>query len=168
MKLLILGYGRHGKDTAAEYLRDRYGMRFTSSSQFAADQFIYDVLKTPLGYSSPEECYEDRHNWRVMWHQLIKAYNHKDKTRLAREIIESGQSIYVGMRDDQELAACKEACIFDLIVWVDASDRYPAESPDSCKVGPEDAHVVIDNNGPLENMYKQLDDLIELYNSKDF
>lgn len=33
-KLLVIGYGRHGKDTVCEILRDQHGYSFTSSSSF--------------------------------------------------------------------------------------------------------------------------------------
>lgn len=165
-KWLILGYGRHGKDFAAEYLRDAHGCQFTSSSMFAAQKVIYNSLKPILGYESFEECYEDRHNWRELWYQLIKAYNFKDKSKLAREMLECGYNAYVGMRDDKELEQCKKDCLFDIIVWIDAEERLgTTESIESCKVSKEDAHVIIDNNGTPEDLYHQLDMLVEIVES---
>ena len=32
MKLMVMGYGRHGKDTVCEILKEKYGMTFKSSS----------------------------------------------------------------------------------------------------------------------------------------
>ena len=40
-KLLVIGHGRHGKDTVCEILRDHYGYTFESSSQFCSKLFIY-------------------------------------------------------------------------------------------------------------------------------
>ena len=44
-KLLVIGHGRHGKDTVCEILRDEFGYTFESSSQFCSKLFIYDDLK---------------------------------------------------------------------------------------------------------------------------
>jgi hypothetical protein len=50
-KLLVIGHGRHGKDTVCEFLRDDYGYSFESSSQFCSKLFIYDNLKDKYGYT---------------------------------------------------------------------------------------------------------------------
>ena len=78
---MILGSARHGKDTMAEILRDEFGMTFESSSQSAADIFLYDLLKEKYGYETSEECFEDRHNHRQEWYEAIKAYNKDGCTR---------------------------------------------------------------------------------------
>ena len=39
--IYIVGHGRHGKDTVAEILRDRFGFTFTASSWFMADKVIF-------------------------------------------------------------------------------------------------------------------------------
>jgi translation elongation factor EF-1alpha len=41
-KLLVIGHGRHGKDTVCEMLRDDYGYTFESSSKFCSKFFIYE------------------------------------------------------------------------------------------------------------------------------
>jgi len=41
LKLLIIGHGRHGKDTVCEILRDKYNLQvFESSSRFCSKRFI--------------------------------------------------------------------------------------------------------------------------------
>jgi len=163
-KWLIIGLGRHGKDTAAEYLRDKHGYNFTS--MYAAQKFIYNSLKDVLDYQSFDECYEDRHNWRELWYQLIKAYNHEQGSRIASEMITDGYDMYVGMRDDRELADCKDKGLFDVIVWVDAEERLGVtESKRSCKVTKDDAQVIIYNNDSLEELYSQLDILVKTVES---
>ncbi|MBV1929741.1 MAG: hypothetical protein KUG81_09560 [Gammaproteobacteria bacterium] len=147
-KILVLGHGRHGKDTVAERLNLSLGMSFQSSSQACSDYFIFDRLKGKYGYKSSDECYADRHSHRVEWFNLISEYNSKDKTRLARNILESNQ-LYIGMRCREELNACIEANIFDHIVWVDASGRLPPEDIKSNTITMDDADAVILNNGTL-------------------
>ena len=65
LKLLVIGHGRHGKDTVCEILRDRYGYTFESSSKFCSKLFIYNDLKNKYNYLNEEECYADRHNHRA-------------------------------------------------------------------------------------------------------
>src|SRR5690606_30083610 len=97
-KLLVVGHMRHGKDTFAEILRDHYGLKFESSSQAAADIFIYEALKDKYGYKTSEECFEDRVNHRQEWYEMICEYNIEDRARLAKGILERADC-YVGMRD---------------------------------------------------------------------
>ena len=150
-KLLIIGNARHGKDTFAEILRDEYGMTFESSSQAASDIFLYDLLKDKYGYETPEECFEDRHNHRQEWYEAICEYNKYDKARLAKGILER-TGCYVGMRDREEIKESIKQELFDLIIWVDASERLPEEPATSFNIDKSCADIIIMNNGSLEEL----------------
>lgn len=156
--LLIIGDARHGKDTASEFLKDNFGMDFQSSSQAAADIFIYDALKDKYGYSTPEECFEDRVNHRAEWYDLICEYNKVDKARLAKEIV-GKTGCYVGMRDADEIEECLRIGLFDLIIWVDASERLPEEDKSSFNIEKGIADIIVNNNGTLEAFHKKLERL---------
>ena len=145
-KLLIIGNMRHGKDTFAEILRDEFGLTFISSSQAAADIFIYNELKDKYGYKTSVECFEDRINHRQEWYEMICDYNVDDKARLAKGILELADC-YVGMRDRGEIDECIKQGLFDLVVWVDASDRLPAEPLSSFNIDKSCADIIIENNG---------------------
>lgn len=156
-KILILGHGRHGKDEMADVLFDEYGIEGISSSLFAAKKFLYDKLKEEHGYKNFVNCYEDRHNHRELWYREIKSYNTPDRVRLAREMMEE-YHIYVGLRDIQEIEACIEDKVFDLIVGV---HRYgfPKESVNSF---PAQLHMnrycdfVIHNDGTLAEYHQKI------------
>ena len=154
-KLLILGHMRHGKDTFGEIIRDIYGYDFNSSSQAAADIFIYDELKVKYGYKTSEECFEDRINHRPEWHQMICDYNKNDQARLAKDILKD-VDCYVGMRDTDEILECKRQGLFDLIVWVDASERKPKEGKDSFNIDKSIADIIVENNGTLEEFEEKV------------
>ena len=49
-KLLVIGHGRHGKDTVCEILEKNYNYSFESSSRFCSKLFIYNDLKEKYGY----------------------------------------------------------------------------------------------------------------------
>lgn len=170
-KVLILGSARHGKDTVAEMLRDQHGFRFSSSSMFCAERIMmpaFEMLRAEVGdestpvYDSPEECYEDRVNWRKFWYDHIQAYNATDPSRLAREMLAAGNDMYVGMRSAMEFAEARK--LFDVILWVDASGRgLPPEGRDSFDID-FDIHtmVEVDNSGTLEDTANRLDCLVSL------
>ncbi len=166
-KILLLGYGRHGKDTVAEYLRDHYGYKFTSSSMACAEKVmlpafrdIDDELGHGWKYQTAEECFNDRHNHRAFWFQEIERFNTPDKAALGKMIFESND-IYVGLRSKREYAAVKNAGLFDVAIWVDASDRLPPEDKASCTVEPWMAELIIDNNGTLEELHFGINQLME-------
>ena len=150
-KLLIIGHGRHGKDTVCEILRDNYKYSFESSSQFCSKLFIHDMLKDKYGYANEEECYADRHNHRAEWYDAICNYNVPDASRLGTEIFKA-HDIYCGLRNKREFFAMKIAGVFDYAIWVDRSDCLPTESADSMSLEPWMADFHIDNNGTLEEL----------------
>lgn len=172
-KIILLGYARHGKDTVAEILRDRYGFQFNSSSMFCAERVLLPYFNgRPAGYSpahdrifrhyaTAEECYEDRVNFRDVWFDQIEAYNREDPSRLCREMFEAGNDIYVGMRSAIEFKAAQK--LADLVVWVDASGRgLPPEDKSSCTVRQEFADYVLPNNGTLDDLAQAVDHFVNL------
>lgn len=149
-RLLIIGHGRHGKDTLAKIFAREYDMTFQASSMAASEIFIYDVLKDKYGYRNSVECFEDRSNHRAEWYDLICWYNKNDKARLAKEIM-SRSNCYVGMRDEAEIKECLNQGVFDLVIWVDASNRLPKEPKDSFNISTKSADILISNNGKPED-----------------
>ena len=154
MKILILGEARSGKDTLAEIWNKEFGITFESSSMAAAKLFIYDELKEKYGYTSFEECFEDRMNRRKEWYDLICGYNINDPSKLARHMMQTSD-IYVGMRSDVEVLECRDKKVFDLIIWVDAGKRVAPESSESCTVSEEDADITVTNNKSQEEFTKK-------------
>lgn len=151
MKTLILGHARHGKDTVAEMIHKISGLCFKSSSFACSEIFIYEELKDKFGYKSKEECFEDRHNHRELWHNMIANYNTPDKARLAKEILKDSD-IYVGMRSNEEFQKCKEDRVFDIVIGVFNPDK-PLEGKESFNIDFWNAcDFIIINNGTLEEL----------------
>jgi len=153
-RILILGYARHGKDTVAEILRDYRGYRFVSSSEFVGRECLWEQWGRKR-YPTFEAMFEDRHNWREVWMQMIAAYNTPDKTRTARTMLGRGYDMYVGMRRQDELDASRH--LFDCIVWVDRSAHLPEETG-SMDITYESAKpdAIIDNNGTLSDLVSEV------------
>lgn len=158
-RLVVMGHGRHGKDTVCELLRDRYGFKFVSSSEFVAEEAVFPVLRERYGYATLEECYADRHNHRSEWYDLISEYNEFDAARLGRKLFEQ-YDIYCGIRNRRELNAIKREKLCDCVIWVDASRRLPVEDPTSISVGPDQSEYILDNNGTLEDLEVEVDALV--------
>jgi hypothetical protein len=152
LKLMILGYARHGKDTVAEILSDTYGLGMVSSSHAAGKKVMLPYFESiGVHYRDFNECYEDRVNHRAEWFEQIAAYNTPDKARLAREIY-AESDIYVGIRSREEFDAVKAAGLFQYSIWVDRSKHVEPESASSNTIGKDAADYVIDNNGTLEEL----------------
>ena len=149
MKILVLGDGEHGKGTFCKLLKEAYNLTSMSSSMFAAERFLFEKLRLKYGYESFDECYDDRRNKRSEWFEEIKNYNGFNLARLATELT-SQYDIYDGMRNIEEFDACQIRCepIFDLVIYIDASKRLPAEIG-SMTIPRERADIVIENNGSI-------------------
>ena len=178
MKLMIMGYGRHGKDTVAEYLRDHYGMTFESSSHAAAEA-LFPLLETLFPFDDVEHAFQCRHwtldcldndsyprevrkiPYRKIWYEAIRLLNSGDPTTLAKKIF-AKSDLYVGIRSKEEFDACRKEGLFDIAIWVDRSAHAPTEARGSCSVSWKDAEYLINNNGTLENTYRNIDELMEI------
>lgn len=155
MKLIIIGDGRAGKDTAAELLLKNFGLKFTSSSLAAARIFIYDILKEKYNYKDFEECYTDRHAKRDEWFNLITEYNKDNASRLAEQIFEDND-VYVGMRSEREILKCKSDGLTDLVLGI-YNPRVPKEPITSNQIDVfKHSDFVIVNDTTLENFEKKI------------
>jgi hypothetical protein len=132
-------------------LTDLLNLRFKSSSDFVNEKAVFPVLSKLHGYETLEECYEDRVNHRPEWFNLLRAYNGEDPARLGRELF-AEYDVYCGLRNREEFQAMKRAGLFDLVIWVDASERLPLETSDSMELCVGDADIVIDNNADLNRL----------------
>lgn len=154
-KLLIIGHGRHGKDTVAEILQDYAGYKFTSSSRWVCEQFIWPNHGQFTKYDTIDGMYDERHAFRLAWYDAIKQYNTPDLTRTASEMLAEGYDIYVGMRRRAELEAVKAAGIFDHVVWVDRGLHLPSEPQESMELHFTDADFYIDNNSDMDSLHHE-------------
>lgn len=130
MKILVIGHARHGKDTVANRIARWNNLRASETSQWIAQNYMFDELKDQYNYVSPAECYDDRVNHRELWFNKIYEYNKYDPTRLCKDMLKEND-IYVGIRSLRELAACYE--LFDHVVLVTRMST-PHEFEASCDI----------------------------------
>jgi len=150
-QLLVIGHGRHGKDTAAEILADLCGLRFVSSSEFAAQKAVFPLVSDL--YEDWRAAYADRHAHRELWYHAIRAYNLRPGPSLAEQIL-AGHEIYTGMRSRAEFEQSRK--IFNRVIWIDRSEKEPPEPEGSMELCAADADWVVDNNGCLTYLRGQI------------
>lgn len=145
MKIIVMGHGQHGKGTFCNIATTQFQLSAISSSEFACQLFVFQHLQPIMGYPNIESCYADRHNHRALWYKLIADYNTPDGTRLGRDLFEQ-HDIYDGIRSLDEFRALQRQKLFDLSIWIDASERVQAEDSSSISVDRSCADIVIENN----------------------
>ena len=160
-RLLIIGHALHGKSIFSEILSKNFDLKYEDSSYAAAKIFLFDKLKEKYGYKTFDECYLDRRNHRKEWHDEISAFNDPDKAKLAKKIMENND-IYVGMRSGDEINACKEQGLFDVILWV-YRPGIALEPEDSFNIGIGHADWVVFNDGEIEDLHQKAADFMNYW-----
>lgn len=154
-KLIVTGHKGHGKDEVCNILCNLYGLNFKSSSEFAIDKVVTNEFMNLYGYKDTAEVMANKDKHRHELFQMISAYNTPDKARLGTELF-AEYDIYCGLRNQEELVALEAMHPELVIVWVDARNRKQPEGTNSCTVTKEDAHYVLDNNGTLDDLLKNV------------
>lgn len=147
LRIAILGYSRAGKDTAGIWLGEHTPLRYAGS----ASEIVCPLIAADLGISE-EEAWKNRHIDRQFWFTWCNEFRRGDPTRLARVALEKGD-ICVGLRDQDEVAACVDLGLFDLTVWI-SSTRVPADP--TVTFTSSDCDVSIDNSGSVAQFHKKL------------
>lgn len=141
-KIAILGYGRAGKDTAADFLDDHTPLRYGGSTS----EYLCPYVAARLGFSE-EEAFRRRHEsdeMRTLWYDIGNELRKDDPLFLVRKVLAGGDMV-VGLRDGEEVARLPEVGV-DLRIWVHRDVK-----PDpTCKFGPEDCDVVLYNTHPTD------------------
>jgi hypothetical protein len=150
MKILLLGHGGHGKTSISNLLTEFTGLTCKDSSWAAAEKAVWPFIGHE--YPSLQACFDDRRNRRKEWKDYIKDFNTPDLTRLCREILKEAD-VYVGLRDIDEYRACEH--LFDLIIYLDASERKPLEPSMEIPFDPQ-TMIKLDNNGPMSETAESL------------
>lgn len=148
-RVLFVGWGRAGKDEAAQFAEKHLGLRYGGSTSWAAKE---DVAKA-LGVH-PQIAYDQRHQNRQFWKEYCDWLRRDDPALLVKRCLNDGD-ITAGCRDKVELYAA--APLFDLIVWVnrpgtpeDFTVTFTVE--DVLALG----GIVINNNGTLEDYHTRI------------
>lgn len=144
--LAILGMGRAGKDTAGEFLSEKFLPSKPRSSSLNALPLVAHMIGLP-----PEVAYAERHQHREFWIEACNALRKDDLTRLARWCL-GACDVAIGLRGKEEFAAVMKTGVCDLSVWVERD--VPADP--TVEFRREDCVVVIENTSTLERFHEKL------------
>jgi hypothetical protein len=146
-RILVVGHGRAGKDTACEYLAAITRLRFAGSTSV----YLARHVAARLGVSE-QEAYRTRHRDRSLWHRVGNEIRRQDPGLLVRESLANAE-IAGGVRDREEIAVCRREDLVDLIVWV-ANDRVPHDA--TVTFGERDCDVTVPNHWGLDEFHRRL------------
>lgn len=164
-KILIIGHGRHGKDSLGELIcQELPELTFTSSSWFFAEE-MFNNQRGNVFYSSVKECFDDRFNCRELWRDKMAEYNTPDASRLAKDILATS-NFYIGMRTQREYQASKK--LFNFIFYVDATKRLTHIEPTFEIEYNSKEMIFIDNNLDLENLQQQAKIAAEIIQGRSY
>jgi hypothetical protein len=107
---------------------------------------------------TPEHAWVRRHRERKFWYDWANEYRKDDPAKLAKKCLEHGDMV-IGLRDKLELQACKDANLFDLIVWI---HRDVPKDP-TVTFEAADCHITLDNTRSKRDLYAKLEKLCYLF-----
>lgn len=147
MKLLFVGYGRCGKDTAGEYLDQVSSLRFAGTTS----KYLTKYVAAEMGVSE-EFAYLHRHENRDTWKRIGDEIRDGDPGKLIREALEHGE-ITGGVRDIAEVQYAKDSGIVDAIIWIENTNK-PVDP--TVTFSPREADFVVQNNWGLPEFHRRL------------
>lgn len=147
------GYGRAGKDTAAEYLCEQINSVYPKSASW-----IILPLVAHMAGVSREQAWDERHQHRQFWIQACHALRGEDYGLLVRMCLGLGD-VAVGIRGSRELQTIQQQRIVHLSIWID-NPRSPIDP--TVEYDPSACDVMIPNWGSKEEFFAKLDKIIPL------
>lgn len=153
MRIALSGFGRAGKDSVAEMLRDCSTLRYIGGTSWFARHLVHRSFANIIDYPTAEACWNDRHSFREEWAAAIGAYNRHDPIRLYRDCL-ADQDILTGVRWRREMLACRAAGLVDLWLWVERPGT-PPDPTQEFTAGECDLTIV--NDGTLEDLRKKVE-----------
>lgn len=159
-RILVAGYGRAGKDTAAEMLSKITGLPYCGSTSWAAKEAVARVLGV-----HPQVAWETRHQHREAWKRICDEVRKENPSRLIERafLTSDGQEcrngvlccsgIIAGCRDRIELVDAKKKGIFDHVLWI-ANPNVPKDP--TVTFTAMDCDEIIFNDGTLDELQSKL------------
>lgn len=110
--LMILGHGRSGKDTAADYLKLCHRYEFSGTSSKILCKYIY-----PEG---PEHLYVIRHTYKQQLFDFGNVIRDVEPRFIPWMSLQGGSQLLVGLRAKLDIAAALKTCVHG-VVWMNSA-----------------------------------------------
>ena len=175
MKICVIGCSEAGKTTAAEILAELAGGRAANTSDVIAEDLAAEVRAgtCPRPPGLPADvvdrevtadlllaCKTSSQELRVAMYEYAKQRELSDPAYTVTRPLEAG-NIVTGTRRPEQLTVMRPRV--DWVVWIQRDSCRPNATD---HLGPQDADVVIDNNGTLDQLRERLRAFVLLY--RDF
>lgn len=149
MKVGVIGHGRHGKDSVAEFLAKNSPLNYyAGTSVYAADRvypWLCERYEWARKYPNATACWLHRHENREEWAAAIADINRDDPVQLYRDCL-AHQELLTGIRWRREFEAINAAKLVDTWIWVERPG-FPLDP--TCELTRDDADSFIRNDGDL-------------------
>lgn len=141
MNVLVLGYSKSGKTTAAEMVAEMIG---SNPPKNCSDYIIEDFCDT--NDLDPNFVKENKDEFRKRLLEFgISKQNINPAYPVDKALTET--DVVTGVRTPENLKASRP--MFDIVLWIDR-ENVPKGKTD--KISKDDADVVIDNNGSFDQL----------------
>ena len=153
--LAFCGYGRAGKDTCAEWLRDNTPLAYKGGCSWTGSVYMARRLSDGAGrLITPEEAYATRHaspDTRWKWYTWLNEYRAADPALLIKDCL-AHSDVICGVRDREELLSARDQGLLDLLIWV---DRTVPHDP-TVTYTRNDCDLILENFGTKEELLFKL------------
>jgi hypothetical protein len=147
LKIAIVGPGRCGKDTAAEWLSANTRLSYAVSTSEVISWSMADKMGVSVA-----TAHAMRHDRRGEWFDQGVRLRGIDPAYLARTVLALGD-ICVGIRDRPEMDRVRSEGLVDLVLWV---DRPGVAADPTLMYGPELADVILPNWWGIDEFHGRL------------
>lgn len=149
-RILVVGWGRSGKDEAARFMNDDLGVKYAGSTSWAALPLMAERLGT-----HPQLAWEHRHANRQFWKDSCDDFRKENPTLLMQRAFHATPDgrVVTGVRDRIELVVAKEKGLFRHIIWIDRPG-VPVDPTVTFTAG--DATDYIKNDGDLRQFHRNV------------
>lgn len=149
-RVLFVGHGRAGKDTACERFAAATGLRNAGTVSLYLTPHVARRLGVP-----EEQAYAERHANRAFWRAVGDELRAADPSILVREMFGHGD-VGGGVRGLSEIRAVRREGLADLVVWV-GNCRVPADP--TLEFSADECDVTMPNHGTLAEFHARIDRL---------
>jgi hypothetical protein len=166
-KLCIVGHGRHGKDTIADWFDEWTDLVHPGSLSWFLATAMVGRREFPPGFDAKvlaievdpfsvvRRLWNRRHDDREFWKAYGTRLREREPGILIKTALGHGDMV-VGCRDKAEIDYLRSENLVDLIIWV---ERAGFEKDPTIEFGPEVADIVILNDTDVAGLTNKVERL---------
>ena len=165
-RIMVVGHGRHGKDTVAEILATELKLRLQGSTSYAVIPLLSYALEGTTTIDDQELCYAGRHDNRKYWYDFCNMLRVIDPLMLIKLVL-SRSDIIIGTRSKIEFTAALDYFKPFNVIWVQrrgfpddpTMDYSRADVAVECNKR-DIRHTTLGNNDDIPTLRQQIKSLI--------